>query len=71
MQTFAFVWLEYHAAQQRLRETFAQSPLPDEESHLNSSPTVAQTDGETAGREVDPISPEATARNEGERAAKE
>ena len=60
MQPFALIWLEFHAAQQRVRETFAQSPLPDGESHLNSSLAVAQPDAEIAGKDVDPISPEAT-----------
>lgn len=46
MQPFALIWFEFHAAQQRFRETFAQSSLPDEESHLNSSLAVAQPDGE-------------------------
>jgi hypothetical protein len=46
MQLFALIWLEFHAAQQRVRETFAQSWLPVEESHLNSSLAVAQPDGE-------------------------
>ena len=46
MQPFALIWLEFHAAQQRVRETFAQSPLPNEGSHLNSSSAVAQPDGE-------------------------
>jgi hypothetical protein len=30
MQTYAYIWFEYHAAQQRLREVFAQSPVQDE-----------------------------------------
>ena len=67
---FIFMWLQFHAAQGCLRENVLQPPLPDEESHLNSSPTVAQTDGEIAGREVDPILPGRPAGNEGERAAK-
>lgn len=46
MQPFALIWFEFHAAQRRFRETFAQSSLPDEESHLNSSLAVAQPDGE-------------------------
>jgi hypothetical protein len=28
METLALIWLEFHAGQQRVRETFAQSPLP-------------------------------------------
>lgn len=50
MQPFALIWLEFHAAQQRVREIFAESPLQDEESQLNSSPAGAQPDGEIAGR---------------------
>ena len=50
MQPFALIWLEFHAAQQSVREIFEPSPLPDQESHLNSSPAVAQPDGEIAGR---------------------
>lgn len=61
MQTYAYVWFEYHAAQQRVREVFAQSPVQDEQSHLNSS-TVAQPEDQVAGREGDPISPEVTAK---------
>ena len=70
MQTYGYIWFEYHAAQQRVRETFAQSPIPDEQSHLNSS-AVAQPDGPDRRREGDPISPDRPARNEGERRAKE
>jgi hypothetical protein len=50
MQPFAFIWLEFHAARQRVQEVFAESPLQDEESQLNSSPAGAQPDGEIAGR---------------------
>ena len=64
MQTFAYLWFEYRSAQQRVRETFAQSPLPDEQSCLNSS-AVAQADGQNADREVDPISREATGQESG------
>jgi hypothetical protein len=70
MQRLVLGWLQFHAAQQCLRESVPQSPL-GEESRLNSSPTVAQLVGEIAGREVDPISPDRPAGNEGERAAKE
>jgi hypothetical protein len=52
MQPFALIWLEFHAAQQRVRETFAQSPRPNEESHLNSSPAVAQPGGEIVSEAV-------------------
>jgi hypothetical protein len=58
-ETFAIIWLGFNAAQ-RLRESFVQSPLPDQESHLNLSPADGQPEGEIGGREVDPISPEAT-----------
>jgi len=64
MQTFAYIWFEYRAAQQRVRETFAQSPLPDEQPRLNSS-AIAQPGGEIAGREVERISPEATDKDRG------
>jgi|HubBroStandDraft_2_1064218.scaffolds.fasta_scaffold363427_2 hypothetical protein len=46
MQPFALIWFELHAAQQRVRDAFAQSSLPDAELHLNSSLAVAQPDGE-------------------------
>jgi hypothetical protein len=59
METFAIIWLGLNAAQ-RLREVFAESPLPDEELHLNSSSAVAHTDGEIMSTKVDPISSEAT-----------
>jgi hypothetical protein len=71
MQMLVLGWLQFHAAPQCLRKNGPQSPLPDEESHLNSSPTIAQPDGEVAGREVDPIWPDRPAGNEAERAAKE
>jgi hypothetical protein len=60
MQTLALIWLQFHAAQERVKETFAQSPPAGEESQSNSSPAVAQPDGQVGGKEVDPISPEAT-----------
>jgi hypothetical protein len=69
MQTYGYIWFEYHAAQQRVRETFTQAPAQDEQSHPNSS-TVAQPDGQIAGREGESISPEATAKDR-RRAAKE
>jgi hypothetical protein len=50
MQPFALIWVEFHAAQQSVREIFEPSPLPDEESHLNSWPAVAQPDGEIVGQ---------------------
>ena len=59
LETYAIIWLGFKAAR-RLRESFAQSPLSDEESHANSSSAVAQADGETAGRKVDTISSGAT-----------
>ena len=60
MQTFALGWLGLRAAQQRLRETFEQSPLPSEASQLNSSPTVAEPDSDIAVREVGSLSRDAT-----------
>ena len=45
MQPFALIWLEFHAAQQSVREIFEPSPLPDEESHPNSSPSPSQASG--------------------------
>lgn len=60
MQTFALGWFELRAAQQRLRETFEQSPLPSEASQLNSSPTVAEPDSDIAAKEVGSISRDAT-----------
>jgi hypothetical protein len=59
MQTLAYLWFDYRLAQQRVRDAFAQAPLPDEQSCLNSS-AVAQADREFGGREVDPISRAAT-----------
>ena len=44
-ETFAIIWLGLDAAQ-RLRESFAQSTLPDEESHPNSSSAGVHADGE-------------------------
>jgi hypothetical protein len=70
MVPFPLIWLQCRAAQERLRETFAESSLPSEESHLKSSPPVAQADGETASTEVDPIAPELSGKDEGERPAK-
>ena len=67
MVPFPLIWLQFRAAQERLQETFAESALPEEESDLKSSPAVAQQDVETASREVDPIAPEATGKDEGER----
>jgi hypothetical protein len=71
MQMLVLMWLQLHAAQQCLRETIHNHCSPDDGSHLNSSPTVAQPDGEIAGREVDPVSSDRRAGNEGECAAKE
>jgi hypothetical protein len=59
MQTLALIWLQFHAAQERVKETFAQSPPAEEELRPNSSPAVAQPDAEIGGKEADPISPEA------------
>lgn len=60
MQPFALVWCQLRAARQRVSETFEQSPLPSEASHLNSSPTVAERDGDLADGEVGSTSTEAT-----------
>lgn len=68
MQMLVLVWLQFHAAQQCLEQNVPPSRLPDEESHLNSPPTVAQPDEEIAGRQVDAISSDRPPRNEGERA---
>jgi len=67
MVPFPLIWLQCRAAQERLRETFAESPLPYEESYLKSSPPVAQADGERASGEVDPIPPKLSGKDEGER----
>jgi hypothetical protein len=58
VETLAIIWLGLNVGQ-RLRESFAQSPL-DEESHRNSSSAGTHTDGEIAGRKANPISSEAT-----------
>jgi len=70
MVPFPLFWSQFRAAQRRLRETFAESPLTDQEAHLKSSPAVARPKDETANRDVDPIAPGATNRDEGERTAK-
>jgi hypothetical protein len=59
VETLAIIWLGLNVGQ-RLRESFAQSPLPDEESHRNSSSAGTHTDGEIAVRKANPISSEAT-----------
>ena len=71
MQMFVLMSLQFHAAQQCLWENAPPSAVPDEESHLNSSSTVAQPEGEIAGGELDPIPPLRPAGNEAERATKQ
>ena len=65
MVPFPLIWLQCRAAQDRLRETFTESPLPYDESYLKSSPPVAQAGGGTASREVDPIGYERSGKDEG------
>jgi hypothetical protein len=66
MVPIVLIWQQFRAAQQRLQEAFAESAVPENESHLRSSPAV----GNTASGEVDPSGVAAAGKDESERDAK-